>query len=139
MKGKGRLWLLSYFAITALLSLLILSPWLYVLAQFNNKLPIGAHTTTQFYGSGFFPNSVDNILSRVSPLPLDLRSIEKGIHDVITPYLDAQIALPLILLMGVFIYVGWREKSIRSGLGVYEWAILGVRLSADSVLRCPFA
>ncbi len=122
---ERKLWLLSYFAITALLSLLILSPWLYVLAQFNNKLPIGAHTTTQFYGSGFFPNSVDNILSRVSPLPLDLRSIEKGIHDVITPYLDAQIALPLILLMGVFIYVGWREKSIKSDLGAYERTILG--------------
>ena len=121
---ERKLWLLSYFAITALLSLLILSPWIYVLAQFNNKLPISAHTTTQFYGSGFFPNSVDNILSRVSPLPLDLRSIEKGIHDVITPYLDAQVALPLIILIAVFIYIGWREKSIKFDLGAYERTIL---------------
>jgi hypothetical protein len=123
---KRKLWFLAYFSITAFLSLLILSPWIYLLYQFNDKLPISArkYNATVFQASGFFPNSIDNILSRLSPFPLDLRSIHKGVQDVSTPYLDAQVALPLIILIAIFIYIGLREKSARFSLGTCERAII---------------
>ena len=123
---KRRPWLLGYFLIAALLSLLILSPWVYVFSHFNNKLPISSHATSaaMFYGGGFFPRSVDNILSRLSFVPLDLRSISKGKRDVSTPYLDAQITMPLIILIGVFIYIGRRGKSAIFCLSAYERAII---------------
>ena len=68
-------------------------------------------------------------------------SIEKGIHNIITPYLDAQIAVPLILLIAVFIYIGWREKSIISGLGAYErtvlWGSVFILIVCFAVSVCP--
>ena len=44
-----------------------------------------------------FPYSIDAVLSRFSPIPLDTRSLAKGLA-VSTPYLDAQVNIPLLLL-----------------------------------------
>ena len=109
-----KLWLLAYFSITAFLSFLVLSPWIYVLGQFNSKLPVSsrANLAANFYKYGFFPRSIDNILSRLCLIPLDTRLIKNGcLQDIPCPYLDAQIVMPLVILIVVFIYIGWRKKS----------------------------
>jgi hypothetical protein len=58
------------------------------------------------------------------------------VQDVPVPYLDAQITLPLIVLIAVFIYIGRREKSIRTCLSACERAIMG---SAAVILVMVFA
>ncbi len=123
---KRKRWLLSYFSITALFSLLVLSPWIYLLHQFNDKLTAFSRATNAayFHKEYFFPRGIDNILSRLSPFPLDLRSIQKGAQDVATPYLDAQITLPLIILIAVFIYIGRWGKSARFCLSACDRAII---------------
>jgi hypothetical protein len=78
---------------------LVLSPWWYVVHRFGRSLhfikPSGLKTL--FRSGGYFPDSIDNLWSRLSPVPVDFRSILKG-NDVSTPYLDAQIILPLVIL-----------------------------------------
>jgi len=106
---KRKLWLLAYSFITGLLSLLILSPWIYVLARFHDKLPIVRLITRL---DGIDPGFT-NIFSILSPFPLDFRSIQKGVQGVSTPYLDIQVVLPLMILIAVFIYIRLRDKNIR--------------------------
>jgi len=142
-ENERRLWLLGYFSITASLSLLVLSPWAYVLYRFNNKLTVFSHATnaTYFHSTYFFPKSIDHILSRLSPFPIDPRCLQKGMQDVPIPYLDAQITLPLVLLIAVFIYIGRRERIAKAFLSPCEWGIIGgsagmlVMLLIESV--CP--
>ena len=123
---ERRLWFLAFFSITALLSLLALSPWLYMLHQFGNKIPINspAWKVVSFRSEGFFPHSIDNILSRLSLFPLDLRAIQNGVQGVSGPYLDAQITMPLILFLACFIYIGIREKLIRRSFNRCEWSMM---------------
>ncbi len=118
--------LLKIFSATALLIFLVLSPWIYTLCQFQHKLPVASREAHEsvFHGGGFYPHSIDNIMSRLSPFPLDLRATMQGVQNVPTPYLDAQIALPLIILIGVFIYIGWREKNTKNCLSACERAIV---------------
>jgi len=112
-----KLWLLAYFSMTAFFSLLVLSPWMYLLSQFKNKVAISQSS---------YLNSVDtNILSMLCPFPFDFRSIHKGVQDVSTPYLDAQVVLPLGILIAVFIYIRLRDKSVRFRLGACPWALIG--------------
>lgn len=120
-----RLWFMAYFTITAILSILILSPWAYFLHLFKDKIYLGSPIDSEacFLGGGFFPNSIDNVLSRLSLVPIDFRSIKKGL-DVSTPYLDAQIMMPLLIIMGVFFYIGRRDKVKKAQLNMFERAII---------------
>jgi hypothetical protein len=121
-----KVWLLIFFSRTALMSLLTLSPWIYLLHQFKDKLLFSSASSNagNFRGGWFYPGSIDNIWSRLSPLPLDLRAIQKGVQDVSTPYLDAQIIVPAVLLIVVFICIGLGKKSEGDSLNACERAIL---------------
>jgi len=127
-EGERKWWFGAYFSKTLLFSLLILSPWIYLVAQFNDKLPISSreNNAKYFHSEYFFPRSIDNGFSRLSPFPLDLKSLEKGVQDkdTFTPYIDAQVTLPLILLIGIFFYIFRREKYTGSCLSVCEKAII---------------
>jgi len=127
-EGNKKSWLSGYFLWTVVISLLILSPWIYLVSRFNTKLPIASHENNAkyFHQQYYFPHSIDNVFSRLSPFPLDLSSIKNGIQDQAstTPYIDAQITLPLILMMGVLIYIYRREDHARSLLNKCEYAVI---------------
>ena len=57
---------------------LILSPWCYVLHRFGRSLPIARKSLSKmiFRKIGFFPDSIDNLWSRLSPVPVDSRSLQ---------------------------------------------------------------
>jgi hypothetical protein len=99
---------------------LALSPWYYVLHRFRKSLPVGdaSRLTAIFRNGGYFPNTIDNLWSRLSPVPVDFRSILKG-NDVSTPYLDAQIILPMVFLacgLALFLFKSAREMDRRHKL-----------------------
>jgi hypothetical protein len=86
----------------------VLSPWLYVLHKFSAWLPVNDPSTNQKYFRGLiFPlESINNLWSLLFPVALDLRTLQNGVHNVSTPFLDAQINLPLLLL-GLTLGCGW--------------------------------
>lgn len=131
-EGAHRLRLVAFGVVNALLIGIVMSPWLFVLWIFRDRLPIADPATNSRYfrDQGFFPDNVDNIWSRLSPMPLDLRSITRGIEGISTPYLDAQVSVPLLLLGAVLAVAAMQqpgkpgEPGTRIALGVGLSAIL---------------
>lgn len=78
--------LAAFGVVNVLLVGLVLAPWLFVLWAFRGRLPIADPATNALYfrDKGFFPDSLDNLWSRLSPMPLDLRSIRQGVEGVST-------------------------------------------------------
>jgi hypothetical protein len=103
---RHRLWFASVALLNALLIALLLGSWLYVVHRFSGSLPVNnvARNQSLFRVVFFFPDSIDNILSLFSPIALDARTLYGGVEGVSTPYLDAQINTPLLLLGSLFGY-----------------------------------
>jgi hypothetical protein len=95
-------WLVIVGAANAVLIAIILAPWCYAVHRFSGLMFVDnpAHNSLLFRRLDFFRDTIDSFWSRLSPMPVDLRSISKGV-EVSTPYLDAQIILPLVLLFGL--------------------------------------
>jgi len=104
--GPGRKSLLGFGFVGACLVGAVLGPWLDLLYRFKS-------ITETFRNNSFLPDSLDYFWSRLSPVPLDLRSLRDGIQGVSTPYLDAQVTLPLIILLGGMTVIAWR--AVRAG------------------------
>ena len=84
--------LLSGFIVLA-----ILLPWIYVTLKFSNQLLI----SQGFFQQLVYYDGIDEILVRLSPFPLDLRSVNSGVN-VGSPYLDSQINLPAPALLVLY-------------------------------------
>jgi hypothetical protein len=94
-----------------------MAPWIYVAFNYWNQLAVTQNISAVFNVIGFFPHSLDNVWSRLSPVPLDLRSLAAGVKDVDTPYLDAQISLPLLAVLGLtFAFYVSNRKNNKSRL-----------------------
>jgi hypothetical protein len=105
-------WLVIVGLINGAAAALVLSSWIALVMWFNHYLPVSnAHTNhSMFKKWGFFPASIDNFWSRLSPFPLDLRAIQNGLNTS-TPYLDAQISIPTLLLFFLLLGFWWRAGS----------------------------
>ena len=112
----GKRWLSCVIIISVVLTGLVLAPWAYVLHRYSSWLPVNDPSINQkgFNGAGFFPESIDNLWSRISPVAVDLRSIAKG-TGVATPYLDAQFLLPLIVLAVGYAWFSRKTRSTGGG------------------------
>ena len=80
--------------VVSVLVVLILSPWLYATLKFSDYLSISHYFDQKL----LFFKGIDEIWVRLSPFPLDLRSIRSGI-DMPAPYLDAQTNTPLLIYL----------------------------------------
>jgi hypothetical protein len=136
-----RPWLIAVGGFSAMMCALVLSPWCYAVRRFSHGLLLAdpVYLKHCFRKAGFFPDSIDSLWSRLSPLPVDFRSILKG-TDVSTPYLDAQIMFPLVVLLGGLVLVWFRCKGgnlrqARVPLILLLWlsAMLGCLFLAVSV------
>jgi hypothetical protein len=122
--------LLAALAACALLGLIVLSPWCYVLVKFRSGLSITRDPVIHS-----FPESLDWWATRLAPLPFDRRALWEAPARVSTPYLDAQINVPLLLLVGALALGvlracrGWRRLwavcLLAAPLG-YSGACLGL-------------
>ena len=109
-----RSWLIMVGVVNTVLITMVLAPWCYCVLKFSGSIPISnpAGNRLLFRENGFFRDTIDSVWSRLSPVPVDLRSISKGVLDVSTPYLDAQIILPLVLLAGILCWF-WFKSAKR--------------------------
>jgi hypothetical protein len=105
-----RMWFFSVAVFNIVMATVVLGPWFYVLYRFGRFLPVTGSPTieTSFTRDGFFPGSIDNFWSRLSPLPIDFRSTIKGV-EVSTPYLEAQIMFPLLLVAFLLAWL-WQRR-----------------------------
>jgi hypothetical protein len=110
--AQRSLWLLGVGGVNAVASSLVLAPWIYLLHRFSGFLSLTdpALTSELFRARCFFPQSIDNIWSRLCPLPLDLDALKSGLA-VSTPYLDAQILIPLLLLLLLLVLLGLKSSD----------------------------
>jgi hypothetical protein len=115
------LWLALYAAANVLMVGLILSPWLYANSVFAGAMQVSEAQFNRhaFQVMGFFPDSLDSLWSRLSPVPLDKRSLIQGAINVSTPYLDAQIMVPLCLVLSALVLATlWRGRKRFDALSV---------------------
>jgi hypothetical protein len=68
----------------------VMAPWLYVVAKFNKQLQI-----VQTNDLLFWPTSIDTFSTRMSLLP----TVGLNPRAISTPYLDAQVSLPLVVVL----------------------------------------
>jgi hypothetical protein len=92
--------------------LLVSAPWVYATMSFSSVLKISSKESLA--AVALFPHSIDAVLSRFSPIPLDTRSLAKGLA-VSTPYLDAQVNMPLLLLLAFMIGAGYSRTCRVNG------------------------
>jgi hypothetical protein len=114
---RQRRWIALVGLVTTVFITILLASWLYVLHRFAGSLPVNNVAANQqlFRVTFFFPDSIDNILSLLSPVAFDARTLYGSVRGVSTPYLDAQINIPLLLL-GAFI----ATQSIKIGRGAFD-------------------
>ena len=109
-------WLVTVGLFNGGAATLVLGAWIALVVWFNHNLPVSnPHTNhSMFKKWGFFPASIDNVWSRLSPLPLDLRAIQHGVNTS-TPYLDAQISGPTLILLALLFGLWWLQAQAPSG------------------------
>lgn len=84
-------WLLTGGAIAAF----VLAPWIYAAARFSGQLGV-ASVGSEFL---FFPDRSDSFWARFAPFPYDGLSIQRGIYDIASPYLEAPINIVLLAVL----------------------------------------
>jgi hypothetical protein len=114
--------LLLFGAASGAAILVILSPWLFAYHRFGALLPLNNASLARasFQTIGYFPGSLDAVWSRFSPVPVDARSLANGIREVSTPYLDAQVSIPLLLLLAARLF---ELRSDYRSLNGVQWAL----------------
>jgi hypothetical protein len=129
--GKARRRLIPAFACTAALVVLALSPWLRAMMLYGSRIEV-ARQFAQYHL--IYYEGIDQLGSRFSPYPYDGRALIAG-TVVATPYLDAQVNFPLLLL-GVFLLFHL-IRMLRSGElspGRPRLALVGVTVVAFLML-----
>ena len=121
--------------VSVVLALVVLSPWLHAYQLYGKELLVSKHLVFLKY----YEDSMDDPLVRVFPVPLDVRCLTSDPMNVSTPYLDAQMNVPLCLLvavvLGAVLYrAGWRQRSWVAVV-VAVPALLGAAVLVASV--CP--
>ena len=107
-------------SVVGLLSLLIISPWIYMLFEFAANLVISSEANVTS-----FPESIDYFLSRFLPFPLDLRSLVYGFKvEGGTPFLETQANVPLGMLWLWLVYSFVKLKKQQAFQGGQSLSII---------------
>ena len=89
-------------SVIAIFIALVIAPWTYATLRFAPELKISYGT---FGAVIVYSQDIDNLLTRFAPLPFDSRSLFNA-SIVSTPYLDAQVDVPLLLFIIILVLAG---------------------------------
>jgi hypothetical protein len=123
--ARDRLFFVSTCTAAAIVSAVVLSPWLYAVASFGRDLPIAA-------AHRLMTQDFDTIWSRLAPFPVDVRSLVHGRYTE-TPHLDAQLDVSVALLL-LSMWLAYRFPHAGHGEGEAATPLFG----APAVM-VPFA
>ncbi len=118
--ARERMRMMRWFALGALGTALILSPWIYVVLKFNSSLTV----SKKWAKISYFTKDIDSVSSRLMPFPYDVRMAGNAhLPRYMSPYLDAQVTSGLLILALVLTAcVCWRyRQGIRGntrGVGI---------------------
>ncbi|PTY01517.1 hypothetical protein DB346_12250 [Verrucomicrobia bacterium LW23] len=104
-----------FVLVNTLLAILVLSPWIYAVLLFRSRMPITdpVANARNFRYVGWPYDAFTNFLTRTSPFPIEFRALMDG-TKIPTPHQDAQILMPLLVLVA-FLYV-FRSRISWQGL-----------------------
>ncbi|HSI83260.1 MAG: hypothetical protein ACAI35_22095 [Candidatus Methylacidiphilales bacterium] len=108
-------WLLIVLALNALMGVLCLASWLYVLKLFNRYLPIN---DKMFMAKDLFWESINYgwpvFADLFSLIPRDRASTYMGVYKE-TSYLETQAMVPLLVLCAGLAWIWWRQGRPAKG------------------------
>jgi hypothetical protein len=105
----------SGFVVCAFL-VLVVAPWAYATITSAADMQISVNDfriSSSQAGVPLFPDDIDNFFSRFALFPYDGRTLLKGLN-VSTPFLDAQINMPLFLLLTGLVVFGKQANDTLS-------------------------
>jgi hypothetical protein len=93
--ARERMRMMRWFTLGVIGSALILSPWIYVVLNFNGSLTV----SEKWAKIAYFTKNIDSVSSRLMPFPYDARMAGNAqLPRYMSPYLDAQITSGLLIL-----------------------------------------
>ena len=92
--------------VLAIMISLVLAPWAYATLLFKNQLAVISGGSVVTFLGGW-----DNLFTHFLPFPFDYRSLLTGLTSVSTPYLEAQVNVPLLLFLMGFGIGAYNNKS----------------------------
>ncbi|HSI83539.1 MAG: hypothetical protein ACAI35_04760 [Candidatus Methylacidiphilales bacterium] len=114
-------WFYSFIIINATFCILVLLPWVYSVKLFSKMLPVAdaAINAKNFRYIGFPYDTLTNLLSRLSPFPIEFRTMIDG-SKIATPHQDAQILLPLLIIVGLLYWFRCKDYASLERLAAAE-------------------
>ncbi|MBI5304100.1 MAG: hypothetical protein HY868_18340 [Chloroflexi bacterium] len=113
---------------------LVMLPWLYATIIFSKSMRISSSAwqiSPIDSGMAIFPDDIDHVFTRFAFFPYDRRSQLRGISEVSTPFLDAQVDMPLLIFcVTLILFVLGKENTNQEGMlrRAFGRALLGVSL-----------
>jgi hypothetical protein len=105
--GPGRLSRLAALVAVGLLGAIVLAPWLWAVHRLGPQLFIAGYANEL----SDLSDSIDHWAARLAPIPFDFRPLRYEPAVVSTPYLDAQINIPLLILGAALLWQCLRGTS----------------------------
>jgi 4-amino-4-deoxy-L-arabinose transferase and related glycosyltransferases of PMT family len=99
--------LLKYILWNGLAFLAVLAPWAYAVGLFHDGFSFAAATRVQMF------SGIDDWWVRLMPIPFDARTLHQPLHQVSTPYLDAQWNAGMAILAAFLMFQAIR--GLRRG------------------------
>jgi hypothetical protein len=127
LEARGTIW--KSLAVIAVLLVCVGSPWVYALRQFNH----GLYVNETAGKVSVFANSIGRLAVRLCPLPYDPRIGTPEVVALGSPFLDAQVNVPLALLALLLIAVTATRRRERTRFEFYA-AVAAMLASAVLVL-----
>lgn len=113
-------------AAAGLAAVAVLAPWVYAVRRFGKKLGIEGDSNAVVDLRAWF----DRWQTRLNPLPYDWRCNADAPPQVSTPYLDAQIGLPLLILAAAVAALAVRQTSGRGRVAAVAFLVAPVGYAA---------
>lgn len=123
-------------SLPVILGVCTLLPWVMVTTKFTPQMALAA----SFKHIGYYPRSLDSLYARLMPFPFETKSYKHRLVDdhAVTPHLDTQINIPLLLLFCICLVAAIKSGAIsdkRVWASIAIFAVLVLLMIWSSTTR----